>query len=61
MSGLAVTATEANTVATVWERFRAEVRAETAISFVIPWPECGRIWWFARALIMGQGERTLCG
>lgn len=41
------------------ERLIELVSAEMMWDLVMPRPECGRMWWFARALIMGQGERTV--
>lgn len=36
----------------------ALVSASTATAFVIPLPSCGRILWFAREWITGQGDLT---
>jgi hypothetical protein len=48
----------AKTFAIFGSMLNALVSASTAIAFVIPLPLCGRILWFARELIAGQGDLT---
>lgn len=52
---------DAKTLAIEGERLRDVVSAVTAKALVMPFPVCGRMEWLARALSMGQGERTRGG
>ena len=51
-------ATDVKILAISGDRLIEVVRAVTAMDLVIPFPECGNIWWFASALIIGQGDLT---